>query len=131
MARHRNRGPKSASLTDISKALKIHPRTVLRAVSGKPNAYWAEGYETEIALVDVAMAYDADLMMLQDVVLGDDELMKQDEAVEWLAQTYGDDARMSSRNFRYRGYPAAVRSSRVVRFSQIQLGDYHIKNFTR
>lgn len=117
MAKNKDR----VSLSAIAAAMQVHPRTVLRAVSGDKNAYWAEGYDPEVSVAEVALAFGADERILHWTLQGKDKLLKPIEA----AQRFG----IQPRTFRYRGYPAAVRLGGVVRYSRYEIANYDAQHF--
>lgn len=112
-------------LREAAAALRVHPRTVLRHVTGESNPYWAPGYEDE-AQVDegaVALGLDMDPRLLLRVLRGRDKLFSQQEAA--------DHVKVPVRTFRYRGYPAAVRKRGLVRYSELQIARFNAENFAQ
>jgi len=110
-------------LNELADVLKVHPRTVLRALSGKENTYWASDHNPSIEVVDVALAYDIELDVLQRVLKGRDHLLTSPEAAAHIS--FIQDKNVPLRTFRYRKYPTAIRTTGVVRYSKLAIGEYH------
>jgi hypothetical protein len=114
---------KPRRLSDIAKALEVHPRTVLRAVLRRTNPYWTEDFDPHVDMIDVALSFDANPHVLNRVMDGKDDLFTPAQAIQYLADTYGD--HIVPRTLRNRDYPKAVKLGRIVRYSRIELSEYH------
>lgn len=108
-------------LDTVAETLKVHPRTVLRALKGEVNTYWAEGHKVDILLSELGRAYDFDTQYFERVLRGKDELFKPREAAEFLD--------IQIRVFKYRTYPALIRRGGVVRYSRRILASYHVEHY--
>ena len=118
------KGPTKTDLDTLAGVLKVHPRTVIRAVEGKVNSYWAPGHNPEVELADVALAYGVELDVIVRTMKGQDELFKPTEAVDHISALENRTVPMST--FRYRKYPAAIRTTGVVRYSKLDISNYHL-----
>lgn len=114
------------SLDIIAGVLKVHPRTVLRAIAGEVNTYWAPGYDPDVALADVALAYGVEISRLDDVIRDRDEFLTVGGATRQISKIEGRDVPV--RTFRYRKYPALIRTPGVVRYSTRDIGDHHVQH---
>jgi hypothetical protein len=72
----------------------LHPRTILRAVSGEPHPYWVPSFETSIPVRRLARAFGCKLKALESVLKGDDEALTEGEAAARLS--------IAARTLRYR-----------------------------
>lgn len=108
-------------LNEVAEMLKVHPRTVLRAIYNKENVYWAEGYNPEVSLETVAMAYCGDVNVLRNVKRERDAIYTPVEAAAYL--------KITLRLFRYRTYPKTFKRGNIVRYSRQELLDYHLMNY--
>lgn len=77
----------SSSITLIGAAniFGVHPRTIVRALSGEHNTYWTEDINEELyAVADIADAYGISTAVLKRCIEGRDSLLTPDEAAETL-----------------------------------------------
>lgn len=77
------------ALDAVANIFGVHPRTILRAVSGNYNAYWNEDDRDKLVaepvdLTAVARVYNTDTETLKRCILGKDRLLRPDEAAETL-----------------------------------------------
>jgi hypothetical protein len=100
-------------LDEAAKVIGCHPRTVLRAMTGEPNPYWAEGHNPELSVETLAEAFDCGLAVMKRCVDGRDEFLRPERACELL--------KVIPRTFRYRRYVPAIRKNRTVRYSELQI----------
>lgn len=107
-------------LNQYAERLKVHPRTIIRALAGKENVYWAEGFDYEIGVEDVATAFSCEVKLLQKVMQGKDEFFSQKELCQpGLAD-------ISPRLFRYRKYKPSLHLGRIKRFSRVEFLNQHL-----
>lgn len=116
---------KPRRLSEIAKALAVHPRTVLRAVLRCDNPYWTEDFDPHVDMIDVALSFAANPHVLTRVMDNKDELFTPAQALKFLEDTYGD--HIVERTLRNRDYPKAVKLGRIVRYSRIELSAYHFE----
>ena len=81
-------------LNVVAKTLGLHPRTVLRAVTGEANPYWTEGHNPSLTYVSVLQAFNCTRKQFDLLLNGEDLLMTPSEACELL--------KISKRTLRYR-----------------------------
>lgn len=73
------------TLEAAAKAIRVHPRTIVRALTGEHNTYWTEDINhNRYAIDDIAEAYDMNPNDLRRVLGGSDELITPDEAAKIL-----------------------------------------------
>jgi hypothetical protein len=77
------------ALDAVATVFAVHPRTILRAVSGDYYVYWNEEDRDELVakpvdLTAVAKVYDTDTGTLKRCILGKDRLVRPDEAAQIL-----------------------------------------------
>ena len=73
----------NVTLKAAADAFQVHPRTIVRALSGKHNTYWSEDInEDSYAISDIAKAYGLDPAALRRVFEKRDALLTPDEAAE-------------------------------------------------
>ncbi len=78
---------KYATLKDLATIFNVHPRTILRAMSGEHNTFWSDDEDwndQRIELQDVATAYDTKVKTLCAVLDGRDNLLTPQEAANIL-----------------------------------------------
>ena len=100
-------------LEKAAEVINCHPRTILRAMTGEPNPYWAEGHNPEVSLQELAQAFGCKLSVMKRCLENRDEFLKPMKACELL--------RVVPRTFRYRRYVPAIRKNRIVRYSELDL----------
>lgn len=105
-------------LSEYCEALKLHPRTILRHVTGKPNPYWTEGFETTIPFNEVAEVFGVKEKTLLKVLRGRDSFLTQKEAIEFTG--------MKRATFQLRPYTADIRMKKIVRYLYSRLVDQHM-----
>jgi len=104
----------SMKLNEFAKVLTVHPRTVLRAMTGEENPYWTPDFDPSFAMNDFYEAYSIDAKVFRRVWLsGTDILLKPVDAAIFL--------KLPARTFRYQKYHAAIRIGGVVRYSRKSL----------
>lgn len=99
-------------LNAVAAAMQVHPRTVLRRVTGEMNTYWGPGYNPDVSLSKVAEAYGVEEQVLQDALDYVDVILTPNEA----ADLVGRSVRALRRSPHL--YPPAVKTAGVVRYSQ-------------
>jgi hypothetical protein len=82
------------ALDVVAETLGLHPRTILRAVTGEANPYWTKGYNPGLTHKSVLQAFNCTRKQIDSLLSGEDLLMTPTEACELL--------RMSKRTLRYR-----------------------------
>ncbi len=69
------------TLADAAKIFRVHPRTILRAISGEHNTYWSEDINNQVmAISDIAEAYGMTANNLVAVIENRDSLLTADES---------------------------------------------------
>lgn len=114
--------PQKMKLNHAAKLLGVHPRTVLRAVEGRENVYWAEGFDPDIDPRDVCKAFKMSEARFEQVLLGRDELFKVQGASSLLG--------CLDRTFRARRYKPTLRKGNIVRYSRVELVEEHLRRFS-
>ena len=69
---------KYATLNEVATIFNVHPRTILRAMSGEHNTFWSDDEDwndQRIPLEDVARAYNTKVKTLCAVLDGRDDLL--------------------------------------------------------
>lgn len=107
----------TVSLNKVAEAVSVHPRTILRIVTGERNTYWATDHNPTLDVEKVATALGCDAAVLKRVLRGSDTFMKPEDAAAELD--------VPDRTFRYRKYTPAFRVGRVVRFARSKLINEH------
>lgn len=101
-------------LQTIADTLRVHPRTVLRALVRESNPYWAPGYDPVVRLAEVAVAFNCSPTLLRAIHHEGERLYTQREAAAYV--------NMPLRTFRHRGYnPALYFNDKVYRYTERQL----------
>lgn len=113
-------------LNTVAETLKIHPRTVLRAISGAENPYWTEDHNPRITVKQVMESFGCSRRQFNNLLQGDDILLTPDQACELL--------KISKRTLRYRRArgeltPLVARGS-VVYYSRQHLLERELKKPT-
>lgn len=100
------------TLIGVADIFGVHPRTIVRALSGEHNTYWYEDSNEDLyAVEDIAEAYGMTHFELSRCIEGRDSLIKPDEAAKILG--------VQPRTFRDRvqaGKYKKVASGGVVRY---------------
>ncbi len=81
-------------LNTVANTLKVHPRTVLRAISGQENPYWTKDHNPKVSLKEVSEGFGCSINQFKKLLGGEDLLLTPDEACELL--------KISKRTLRYR-----------------------------
>lgn len=69
------------TLIGAAKVFDVHPRTIVRALSGDHNTYWYEDIDEHLySVADIAAAYGITAHELVRCIEGRDELIKPNEA---------------------------------------------------
>lgn len=107
----------SITLAGAAGLFGVHPRTIVRAISGEHNTYWTEDINEQLfSISDVAAAYGLSDMELKRIIEGRDALLKPDEAAKVL--------NIRPRTFRDRVKAGAYRkvaSGGIVRYLKSQI----------
>jgi hypothetical protein len=106
-------------LSEYSEVLKVHPRTVLRHLSGQPNPYWVPGYDATFPIEEVAEAFEVRPKTLLKVLRNRDSFLTQKEAVEFTG--------LKRSAFQKRPYEAEIKLSKIVRYLYSRLVDQHMR----
>lgn len=107
----------TVSLNDVAEAVAVHPRTILRIVTGDRNTYWSADHNPGLDITKVAQALGCHDKTLARVLRGSDDFLKPDAAASELG--------VPGRTFRYREYTPTIKVGRVVRFARSKLIDEH------
>ena len=76
---------RSITLIGAANLFGVHPRTIVRALSGEHNTYWFEDINEDLhAIADIAAVYGLTTNELTRVVEGRDSLITSDEAAALL-----------------------------------------------
>jgi hypothetical protein len=110
----------TVTLNEASKVFKAHPRTILRAITRTPNPYWAEDFNPDIVVSELAQAYSCGNGLMKRLFEGRDFLLTPTEAARELE--------IPDRTFRYRKYPS-VRNGGIVRYPRSSLLHRHYKKW--
>lgn len=78
--RQRLKRAKNVDLYDVADALRIHPRTILRTLTGNPTEYWAPKHNPPIALLDVSRIFSIPVAAIRGLLLEEDEALSPREA---------------------------------------------------
>jgi hypothetical protein len=106
-------------LNEYSEALKLHPRTILRHLSGSPNPYWIPGHDVDIPIVEVTEVFGVDLKTLLKILKGRDSFLTQKEAIKFTG--------LKKATFRTRDYSAEIKMKKIVRYLYSKLVDQHMR----
>ncbi len=69
------------TLAEAAKIFRVHPRTILRAISGEHNTYWSEDINSQVmAISDIADAYNMTPKVFVSIIESRDSLLTADEA---------------------------------------------------
>ncbi len=73
------------TLEAAAKVFRVHPRTILRALSGQHNTYWTEDSNHDrLSVEDIADVYGTTAQTIRAVVEKRDNLLRPDEAAKVL-----------------------------------------------
>ncbi len=116
------------TLEAAAKLFRVHPRTIVRAISGEHNTYWYEDSNHDMyAISAIAETYDMTLADLTRVIEGRDTLLKPQEAAA--------EMRMQPRTFRTHVFEDKIRgrisNGRVVRYLRSKIVDQSIARSLR
>lgn len=100
-------------LNKLAALLSVHPRTVLRYIQGKHNVYWAQRFNPELDVQDVATAFSIPYEKLLRAVNGRDVILTRNQAADLL--------QIKVPCFRRRAYEPLVSKGKFLRFSRDQL----------
>jgi hypothetical protein len=102
------------NLNTVADVLRVHPRTILRALTRELNPYWAPGYDPEVRLAEVAVVFGCSPNTLREICRQRIPLYTQKEAAEY--------TKIPQRTFRDRGYnPALYLNDKIYRYTPTQL----------
>lgn len=104
---------KQVTLNEAAKAIKVHPRTVLRAISKDKNPYWTSSYDPILSVSVIAKGFNTNQNCITDALSGRDQLITTNQA----AKAYG----LTPRGFRYLGLAPDIRNGSVVRYRQSRI----------
>lgn len=71
---------KSAPVSRLAEVLGVHPRTILRAITGNPTEYWVPSHNPRIRLSDVTRVYQVSVIALRGLLDGADKALTPDAA---------------------------------------------------
>ena len=72
---------KSVTLIGVANVFVVHPRTIVRAITGEHNTYWTDDINEDLfAVADISKAYGMNTNELVRCIEGRDKLIKPDEA---------------------------------------------------
>lgn len=108
----------NAALNVVAERLKIHPRTVLRALTGDKNVYWTEDHNPSVDLVALALGFDCDYEVLERIVKNRNTVFTQEE----LAKHFD----ITTRSVRLRNYPPFISWGHVVRYHLPTAAEHHL-----
>lgn len=111
------------TLIKASKILNCHPRTILRALTGKANPYWIPEHNVELNVQKIANAFNADGNKMFHLFNGLAIILKPEEAAKVLG--------IASRTFREHAYQKFINHGGVVRFLRHDLELEHIARFVK
>lgn len=101
------------TLNNAAVHFRVHPRTIVRALSDKINVFWNEDFNPLISVTALANAYSMNEKLLIRVLDNRDILLKPAEAAK--------EIKTPPRTFRWRGYKVAARKGGIVRYSRAQV----------
>lgn len=112
---------RTIKLNNFADLIDVHPRTVLRALYGKTNVYWAEGHNPDLIYADINTAFNLNTKVVDGLVQKKDRALAIRDAAK-LVNT-------RVRVFRYRNFPKMIKVRGVVRYSANGVIDYHLSNY--
>lgn len=107
-------------LLDYSKRLMVHPRTLIRKLTGLENPAYGFIEKQVIHVEDVARKLGCDKWRLQRIMQGKDAVWTTEQACESFS--------ISKQTFRRYGYPKLIDGHKFTRYSREQLTTAHFKN---
>jgi DNA-directed RNA polymerase specialized sigma24 family protein len=118
----------TVTLEAAATLFNVHPRTIVRALSGQHNTYWSEDINHDNYPIDaIARAYGMEPAVLRRVIEGRETLLRPDEAAELLG--------IRPRTFRERVslgkdrlQKARVSSGGIVRYLKSKVTEAYIAN---
>lgn len=110
-------------LNDAAKLLRVHPRTILRAVQKEPNASWTPDFNPEMDESEILDAFNMKPKIWKRLKNNKDTLLTRQELLDFYDLTES--------TMKRRKYPAAARTIRLKRFSQIEVAYYHHLHFDK
>jgi len=114
------------TLEAASKAFRVHPRTIVRAIANEHNTYWSEDINHKMyKVLDIAKAYTVTPAILGRILDNRDVLLTPEEAAELL--------KVAPRTFRRhmeKGYylNARVKHGKIVRYIKSKMIEHAIRN---
>lgn len=115
--------PTNISLNKAAELLKAHPRTVLRALTGEENPYWAKDEDQEVDEDKLCRALSIEKKVWNNVKSNRDAFLTRDEVMK--AHEIG------RTTFKRRGYPVAAKMNRLRRYSEVEVNNYRITHYGR
>lgn len=112
---------RTISLKRASSMLAVHPRTILRAVTGKQNPYWVEDHDERISLEALIDAYKCTPRSVAAVLRGQDSFMSAADAATFLG--------INRHTFTWRKYRPAARHKGTVRYLESRLINEHMRKW--
>lgn len=109
---------KTVRLKTAAEKFKVHPRTILRALSDEVNVFWGENFNPKIDVTLLANSYSMSEKTLLRVLYARDTLLKPSEAASEL--------KVRPRTFRWRKYRSAAHKGGIVRYSHSQIINEHL-----
>lgn len=108
------------TLEEFASLLRVHPRTVVRHLTGDLNPPWDRAFSSRelISLCDLAVAFDAPIYLLERVVDGKDQIMTTKELAKYLD--------LPIETLKSREYPMITRGHRMARYSLHEATQVHV-----
>lgn len=107
-----------AYLDDVADVFDVHPRTILRALTGNPTEYWAPSHNPRLPIKEVSTRFQIPLISLCTLLRGDEEVYTPTEAASLLD--------MSVRAFRNkRKYKPLIVGAGFLRFAKADVELWH------
>jgi len=97
----------------LATRIKVHLRTLFRAINHAVNPYWHPTFNPVINLEDVCEEFGIEMARLYDVLYGEDDLMTTAETAALLGVHF--------RTIRKRGIKPVLSSQSIVRYSRLEL----------
>lgn len=113
---------RTITLEAAAKVFRVHPRTIVRALTGEHNTYWSEDINhSTYSVSDIADVYGTSVEEINRVIEGRDAFLKPDEAAELLG--------IRPRTFRDRkGRYRKVGNGGIVRYVRSKIIEDRIAN---
>lgn len=111
------------SLGRLADILKVHPRTVLRALTGEENPRYNEDDDETIFLDEDKVCYDLNIppKVWRRVKANKDSFLTRKEVMDF--------HEISTSTFKRRKYPIAAKFQRHCRYSEVDVNRHRVENF--